>query len=46
MNHIGKRANDIKHSHGRHVIGAFIKILHEGSIWNGNRAVLSYILQK
>ena len=46
MNDIGKRANVLKHSHGRCVIGYFDKILHEGSIWTGHRAVLSFILHK
>ena len=40
MNDIGKRAHVLKHSHGRCVIGSFDKILHEGSIWTGHRAVL------
>ena len=42
----GKRAHVLKHSHGRCVIGSFDKILHEGSIWTGRRAVLSFILHK
>ena len=42
----GKRAHVLKHSHGRCVVDAFDEILHEGSIWNGHRAVLSFILQK
>ena len=33
MNDIGKRAHGLKHSHGRCVVGAFDKILHEGFIW-------------
>ena len=40
MNEIGKRAHVMKHSHGRCVVGPFDKILHEGSIWTGHRAVL------
>ena len=36
----------LKHSHGRCVVGAFDKILHEGSIWTGHRAVLLFILHK
>ena len=43
MNDIGRRAYVQKHSHGRFVVGAFEKILHEGSIWTGHRAVLSFI---
>ena len=46
MNEIGKIAHVLKHSRGRCVIGAFDKILHEGSIWNGHRDVLPFILQK
>ena len=46
MNDIGKIAHVLKHSHGRCVIGSFDKILHEGSIWTGHRAVLSFILHK
>ena len=43
---IGKRAHVIKHSHSRFVVIAFYKNLHEGSIWIGHRAVLSFILHK
>ena len=46
MNDIGKIAHVMKHSHGRYLVGAFDKILHEGSIWTGDRAVLSLILHK
>ena len=46
MNDIVKRAHVINHSHGRCVIGAFDKNVHEGSIWTGHRAVLSFILHK
>ena len=46
MNDIGKIAHVLKHSHGRCVIGYFDKNLHEGSIWTGHRAVLSFILHK
>ena len=46
MNDIGKRSHVLKHSHGRCVIGAFDNILHEGSIWTHNIAVLSFILHK
>ena len=46
MNDIGKRAHVLKNSHGRFVIGYSDKILHEGSIWTGHRAVLSFILHK
>ena len=46
MNNTGKIAHALKHSHRRHVIGAFDKKLHKGSIWNRHRSVLSLILQK
>ena len=46
MNEIGKRAHVLKHSHGSSVIGSFVKILHEGSIWTGHRYVLLFILHK
>ena len=46
MNDIGKRAHVLKHSHGRCVIGAFDKIIHEGYIWTGWKAVLSFIFNK
>ena len=46
MNDIGKIAHVLKHSYGRCVIGYFDKKLHEGSIWTGRRAVLSFILHK
>ena len=46
MNDIGKRAHFMKHSHRRCVVGDFYIILYEGSIWTGNRAVLSFILHK
>ena len=46
LNDVGKRAHVLKHSHGRCVIGSFDKILHEGSLWTGHRAVISFILHK
>ena len=46
MNDIGKRAHALNHSHRRCVIGALDKILHEGSIWTGHIALLSFILHK
>ena len=44
MNEIGERAHVLKHSHKRYVVGAFDKILNEGSIWNGTDMfyILSY----
>ena len=46
MNDIVKRAHVMKNSHGRCVVGAHDKILHEGYIWTGHRSVLSFILHK
>ena len=46
INDVGKRAHVLKHSHGRCVIGSFNTILHEGSLWNGHRAIISFILHK
>ena len=46
MNDTGKRAHVLKYSHWRCVVDAFDKILHEGSIWTGHRAVLSFIVHK
>ena len=46
INDIGKRAHVMNHSHGRCVVGPFDKILHEGSIWTGYRAVLYSIPHK
>ena len=46
MKEIGKREHVLKHSHGRCVIGSFDKILYEGSLWTGHRAVISFISHK
>ena len=46
MNDIGKISHVLKHSHVRWVFGDLDKILHKGSIWDGIRAVLSFILHK
>ena len=46
MNDIGKRAHVLKHSHGRCVIGASDNFFHEGYIWTGHIAGLSFILHK
>ena len=45
-NDIEKRAHVLKHSHRRCVVGAFDKILHEGSILTGTRSVLYFPLHK
>ena len=46
MKDIGKIARVLKHSLGRCMVGPFDKILHECSIWTGNRAVIYFIFQK
>ena len=46
INEIGKRENVLKHSHRGCVVGAFYKILHEGSIWNGTISILYFKLHK
>ena len=45
-NGIGKIEHVLKHSYGKCVMGDFGKNLYEGSIWNGYRDVLSFILHK
>ena len=44
--YIGKRENYIKNSHRRCVVGAFDKIVYEGSIRTVYGSVLSFILHK
>ena len=46
MNAIEKIAYVINHTHGKCVVGAFDKILHEGYNWTGPRSVLTFILHK
>ena len=46
MNDIVKRAHVLNFSHGRCVVGALEKILYEGSIWTGPRAVIYFTLHK
>ena len=42
----GSRAHILKHLHGRLVFGPFEKVFHEGTLWSGYRAVISFILTK
>ena len=42
---LGSRAHVLKHLHGRMIFGPFEKI-HEGTLWSGYRAVISFILAK
>ena len=46
MDDIGKRAHILNNSHGKCVVSAYDRILYEGSIWNGLRAVIYFIFQK
>ena len=43
---LGSRAHILKHLHGRMIFGPFEKVLHEGTLWSGYRAVISFILTK
>ena len=42
----GSRAHTLKNLHGRMVFGPFEKVFHEGTLWIGYRAVISFILKK
>ena len=42
----GNRAHILKHSHGKMVFGTFEKVFYEGTLWNGYRSVISFILTK
>ena len=42
----GSRSHIIKHLHGSMVFGPFEKGFHEGTMWSGYRAVISFILTK
>ena len=46
MNDVVKIARVLNHSHGRCVVGAFDKILHEESIWTVPKTVVYFILHK
>ena len=46
MNDIGKGAHVINHSHGKCMVGAFDKMLYEGFIWTGPKAVLYFFVHK
>ena len=43
---LGSRAHILKHLHGRMIFGPFEKVFHEGTLWNGYRYVISFILTK
>ena len=42
----GSRAHILKHLHGRMVFGPFEFFFHEGTLWCGYRAVISFIMTK
>ena len=42
MNDIGKGAHVINNSHAKCMVGAFDKMLYEGFIWTGPKAVLYF----
>ena len=42
----GSRAHILKHLYGRMIFGPFEKVFHEGTLWSGYRAVISFILTK
>ena len=46
INDIGKISHVLKHSHRRCVVGAFDIFFHEGSIWTGPRAVISFFFHR
>ena len=41
---LGSRAHILKNLHGRMIFGPFEKVFHEGTLWSGYRAVISFIL--
>ena len=43
---LGSRSHILKHLHGRMVFGPFEKVVHEGTLWSGYRAVISFIFTK
>ena len=42
----GSRAHILKNLHGIMIFGPFEKVFHEGTLWSGYRAVISFILTK
>ena len=44
LSDFGSRAHILKHLHGIMVFGPFEKVFHEGNLWSGHRAVISFIL--
>ena len=46
IKYVGKIENILKHSHGRCVVDALDKNLHQGYIWIGYKSVISFIFRK
>ena len=44
--YFGSRAHTLKHLHRRMLFGPFEKVFHEGTLWSGYRAVISFIWTK
>ena len=43
---LGKRNHVLKHLHGRMILGPFERFFHEGFLWRGYRAVISFMISK
>ena len=43
---LGSRAHILKYLYGRIIFGPFENVFHEGTLWSGYRAVISFILTK
>ena len=43
---LGSRSHILKYLQGRMIFGPFEKVFHEGTLWSGYRAVISFILKK
>ena len=43
---LGSRAHILKYLHGTMIFGPFGKKIHEGTLWSGNRGLISFILTK
>ena len=43
---LGGRAYILKHLHVIMIFSLFEKVLHEGNLWSGYRAIMSFILTK
>ena len=43
---LGSRSQVLKNLHGKMIFGPFGKKIHEGTLWRGYRAIISFILTK